>query len=204
MGIFGWLPGHGAGLEKVVRDCAEARCKYTELLGAATGEDVIRYLVVLNCIECQGYVAETKIQAHRSFGYLIVSGGLGFLLMTGGVVAMMLNLLDSAALPVGAGVIMQLVSGIFVLLHRTAGERMERFHDSLRSVQETVLALYIRGLLGDETRDEKSREIISVLIGAGTKRSPEGKDVTRTAAETQNHEDRRASPLIAVETSATG
>jgi hypothetical protein len=199
LGFFSRWFSHGAGLEDSARQCAEARCTYTEKLGAATGDDVIRYLVVLNCIECQGYVTETKIQAHRSFRHLVRFAALGFFTVVGGAVMMMIpRTLRGSDLTVIAGVMMQLLSGIFLALHLSASRRMERFHTSLRGVQETVLALYVRGLLGDGPREEQSREIISALMKSGT-RPPAGENgAIADGAETRNEGDRRAAPLIAI------
>jgi hypothetical protein len=196
-GFFSRWFSHGAGLEESARQCAEARCTFTEKLGAATGDDVIRYLVVLNCIECQGYVTETKIQAHRSFRYLVLFGALGFFALVGGVVMMATKGIGKDELTVFAGVMMQVLSGIFLALHLSASKRMERFHTSLRGVQETVLALYVRGLLGDGARDEQSRQIISALMKSDT-RSPRGIGETADDAGTPNEGDRRAAPLVAI------
>jgi hypothetical protein len=171
--LFAWLPGHGVSLEEVTRECAEQRRRFTEMLGAAEGEDVIRYLLVLNAIECQGYVAETKIQAHRSFRYLVLFGALGFFTLVGAMAAMMQGAETGVTLPVIAGVLMQVLSGIFMALHISASRRMERFHTSLRGVQETVLALYVRGLLDPEGTGEESRQVISVLLEAGTRPLPD-------------------------------
>ncbi len=90
-----------AHLLSKAQKCVEEREEYVARLGDAEGNDVFKYLLLLNCIDCQGYVAEIQLQAHNSFRWSTRIAVAGFSLVTVSViVAISSQMLDGKSLEI--------------------------------------------------------------------------------------------------------
>lgn len=69
-------------LLRKAQQCQNERDKYVHEMGKAQGNDVFKYLLLLNCIDCQGYVIEIQLQAHNSFRWSTGIACFGFGLVT--------------------------------------------------------------------------------------------------------------------------
>jgi hypothetical protein len=60
-------------LYRKVKHCDDARTRFTKRLGDAQGNDIFKYMLILNCIDCQSYVAELR-EAQKIAAGLFVNG----------------------------------------------------------------------------------------------------------------------------------
>jgi Cyanobacterial TRADD-N associated 2-Transmembrane domain len=58
---------------------------YADKLEEATGEDIFKYLLLINTAALDAYVAQTRLQAEQSFRLSRVASVVGFLLLAVGV-----------------------------------------------------------------------------------------------------------------------
>lgn len=174
------------------RQCDDAWKANTRRLADAEGNDVFKYVLLLNCIECHGYVTETQLQALQSFRWSIRAAIAGFALLTATFLSMIvLPMLSKdfkaefTTISLISGVMTTFISSIFFYLYRESLKRMESFHDQLREVQKIVFGLFLKGISGETTQsDEERREILRFLMNRGEeKRSRPGEQLeSREAA----------------------
>jgi hypothetical protein len=65
---------------------SEQKQSYTRKLEEAAGEDVFKYLLLINVSALEAYVAQTRIQAQQSFNASKWAAGIGFALIITGIV----------------------------------------------------------------------------------------------------------------------
>lgn len=153
---------------------AEKR-QYIAKLEEATGEDVFKYLLLMNTAALEDYVAQTRLQAQQSFrlssaisviGFLLLGVGiaLGFYLGTTG------KDLDSAYLASAAGVLTEFISGVFFYLFNKTLQQLNRFHDKLITSQHISLSFMATSQLSEAAkRDAQKAELAKLLmVGRGS------------------------------------
>jgi hypothetical protein len=141
-------------------------------LADAEGNEVFKSVLLLNCIECHGYVTQTELQALQSFRWSIRAAVAGFVL----VIATFLSLIilpmflenfkgEITTISLVATVLTTFISSIFFYLYRESLKRMESFHNQLREVQKVVFGLFLKGISESSAQsDEERREILRFLM----------------------------------------
>jgi len=139
---------------------------YTKQMSEAQGRDVIKYLLTLNTIECQGYVSEIQLQAHRSFTHSFYAGIVGLVLVIVSIVVALWSRfynynMDIAYITGVSGIITQFISVIFLSIYYKSLNRMDKFHDSLRDVQKEIISIFVAGLVDEPNmrRELDAKEI---------------------------------------------
>jgi hypothetical protein len=168
-------------LLRKVRYCDQAREMFMDRLACAEGNDVFKCVLLLNCIECHGYVAETQLQAYESFRLSRRVAAIGFLFLIAMFVAMVpLRVflkdfkLEANTLSIIAGVMTTFISGTCLVLYRESLKKMESFHLQLREVQKIVFGLYLNGISGETVSAQESRrEIVRILMRADKGKEPD-------------------------------
>jgi uncharacterized membrane protein len=160
-------------LLRKAHECADARNKYTIMLGDAQGNDVFKYLLLLNWIDCQGYITEIQLQAHNSFRWSIRIACAGFFLLTVFAIAagaskvsqLHMEGIELAWVSGISGVIATFISSIFFYLYARSLRRLDEFHTHLREIQRIVSSLFLSGLIqSSDEGDEERKQIISLLL----------------------------------------
>lgn len=162
-----------AHLMRKAQQCLDEHEKYVTKLGDAQGNDVFKYLLLLNWIDCQGYVTEVQFQAQKSFRWSAGSAVAGFSLLTLLVIASVASKMpqlhmESIELAWVSGiscVVTTFISGIFFYLYSRALKRLTEFHTQLRETQRIVASLFLSGLIEhNDQRDQQRKEIIRLLL----------------------------------------
>jgi uncharacterized membrane protein len=160
-------------LMRKAQQCELQRDKYITKLGDAQGNDVFKYLLLLNCIDCQGYVTEIQLQAHNSFRWSTFIACAGFFLLTVFAIAagaskvpqLHMQDIELAWITGISGVITTFISTIFFYLYSRALKRLDEFHTQLREIQRIVSSLFLSGLIQQSDQgDQERKEIIGLLL----------------------------------------
>jgi hypothetical protein len=160
-------PGHSVRkhLYRKVKHCDDARTRFTKRLGNAQGNDIFKYMLILNCIECQSYVAEVELQAHRSFRCSICAAVFAFILVTAAISAMIALpmffrdvTIEIATISSISALMTTFISGVFFYLYRVSLGRMDEFHKQLREAQKIAAGLFVNGLSGSASQDNEQAD----------------------------------------------
>ena len=149
------------------KQCSVNEAKYIEKLGNAKGKDVFKYLLLLNCIECESYVTEVQLQAQKIFNWSVGIAAAGFaLVMASAAAAIASQMVSQQGLEIAyitgiSGVITTFISSIFLTLYYRSLKRMDEFHNQLREAQKIIMGLFLSGLM---QRGEKSSEAMQRMI----------------------------------------
>lgn len=153
------------------QQCEDAREHMIARAADASGNEVFKYMLLLNCLECQSYVTEIQLQAHQSFRWSTYAGIAGFLLVSISIVAAFTaHMLDKKVVEVTllsalAGVITTSISSIFFYLYNRTLKRMDNFHTQLRDTQKLIVSLFLSGLdEQDDHQHQRTNEIIHFLL----------------------------------------
>jgi len=150
-----------------VKQCSVNEAKYIEKLGNAKGKEVFKYLLLLNCIECESYVTEVQLQAQKIFNWSVGIAAAGFtLVMASAAVAIASQMVSQQGLEIAyitgiSGVITTFISSIFLTLYYRSLKRMDEFHNQLREAQKIILGLFLSGLM---QKGQKSSEAMQRMI----------------------------------------
>jgi hypothetical protein len=148
---------------------------YVEKLEQASGDDVFKYILLINISALEGYVAQTRIQAAQSFRLSQIVAIIGFLILAVGIgIGIYLSLnekpsLDIAYLASSAGVLTEFIASIFFYLYNKSLQQINRFHDRLVAMQQTSMSFLASSLVVDDNkRDDAKIELSkSVMMQAG-------------------------------------
>ena len=118
---------------------------YEEKLERAEGQDVYKYVLLINISALEGYVAQARLQAQQSFnlskfvaiaGFFIVALAIGlsvYFTISGN------KNLNAAYLAGVAGVLTEFIAGVFFYLYSKTLTQINLFHDKLVDMQKTAL-----------------------------------------------------------------
>ena len=166
-----------------LKRASEQKQSYIHLLKEASGEDVFKYLLLINVSALEAYVAQTRIQAQQSFNASKWAAGVGFALIIFGIALGIYasymfdpapgkenTILPAAYLSGIAGILSEFISGIFLYIYNRTLEQLNLFHEKLISSQQTSMAFLANNLIpaGDKRNDctaELSKVLMSKAIG---------------------------------------
>jgi hypothetical protein len=163
-----------SALSKLFAQQAEQASKekrdYSAKLEAAKGDEVFKYLLLINVASLESYVAQTRVQAEQSFrwskavaviGFLIIAVGVSVAIYTsaGGAIR-----IEAAYLASLSGVVVEFVAGVFFYLYNRTLQQINVFHQRLADSQQLSISLIANSLIGDEVRRDQARaELARVL-----------------------------------------
>ena len=136
---------------------------YAEKLEAAQGDDVFKYILLINVSALEGYVAQTRIQAEQSFRLAKIVSSIGFTILCVGIAfSIYLSIRGNTSLEAGyltsvAGVITEFISGIFFYLYNRTLQQINRFHDRLLAMEQSSMAYLATGLVSDRKTGDEAR-----------------------------------------------
>lgn len=119
-----------------------------------------------NVAELKGYYAITRQQASNAFTSALVACFLGFLIFAAGLLVIYLSPDKSSIIPYStiAGVIVEVISGLFFWLYSRALKQINIFHEQLDESQQFLTAIQVTANVSREKRDEIYENIIRKLI----------------------------------------
>ncbi len=121
-------------------------------------------LVRINVDNLASYYALVKIHTDKSFLVSITAGVIGFILIGAGLVVGFYAPLSThiiAYITSAAGILTELISGVFFYLYNRTVQQMKGYHDSLLVVQNILLSFK----LVEDTKDEveKAKMVMQML-----------------------------------------
>lgn len=163
---------------EVADKASEEKKDYTGKLEGADGEEVFKYLLLVDLSYLEGYVAQTRMQAEQSFqlckrvaiaGFVILAIGIGI-----GITSNLIKgwQLEVAYLAGVAGVLTEFISGVFFYLYNRTLQQLNLFHDKLVATQQMSMSFLANSHISMvETRDTSKAELSKLLMS----RAVEGK-----------------------------
>ena len=161
-------------LGKQAEQATEKKTNYEERMETAKGEDIFKYLLLINVSGIDSYVAQTRLQAQASFRLCkrVALGGFGLIALGVGLgIAKSYGQekLDAAYLASLAGVITQFISGVFFYFYNRTLQQFNFFSDKLVATQEIAISLLANSSIADATmRDTCYGDVVKQLLGKGT------------------------------------
>jgi len=163
---------------KQAEQASKEKKDYTAKLESAQGDEIFKYLLLINVASLEGYVAQTRIQAEQSFRWSKIVSVIGFIIIAVGV-TIAIYTSAGGSIKIGAaylaslsGVIIELVAGVFFFLYNRTLQQINLFHQRLADSQQLSISLIANSLIGDEVRrDEARTELARALAGSVTGRS---------------------------------
>lgn len=161
------------GLSTLLAHAAHDKRTYADKLEQAQGDDVFKYLLLMNASALEQYVTQTRLQAEQSFRLSRVVAIVGFVLLAISIgLGVYINMsggetLDVAYLSGIAGVLTEFISGVFFYLYNRTLQQLNLFHNRMLSAQHVATALLTNSRVADTAkRDDGKVELAKVLISA--------------------------------------
>jgi len=127
------------------RNSYEDKKTYEEKLENASGNDVYKYVLLINVSALEGYVAQARLQAQQSFNLskIVAIAGFAIITVSIGLSVYLTSIgnqnLNAAYLAGVAGVLTEFTSGVFFFLYSKTLGQINLFHDKLVDMQKTDL-----------------------------------------------------------------
>jgi len=186
--VSGIVGGRSKILLENAKKASADKQTYTEKLERASGEDVFKYILLINVSALEGYVAQTRLQAEQSFrlskwvaviGFALIATGIGF--------GIYLNAkgdsnLEAAYLAATAGVLTEFISGVFFYLYNRTLQQINRFHDKLVAMQQLSMSYLSTSLVVDPSQRDAARIEISKSIISVPANVPQRDKTNQSAA----------------------
>ena len=144
---------------------------YTAKLEETEGDDIFKYLLLIDTSALEGYVTQTRLQAEQSFRLSKYVSIVGFVLITIGIVLgayssyVSSSGLEVAYLTSAAGILTEFISGVFFYLYNRTLEQLNLFHDKLLSSKQIIISFLANSLIEDEVkRDDAKVELSKMLM----------------------------------------
>ncbi len=157
---------------------------YSGKLETATGDDVFKYVLLINISALEAYVAQTRIQAAQSFRLSQIVAVVGFLLMAAGVsMGMHTSLsgkqaIEIAYLSAGVDLLTEFISGVFFYLYNRTLQQINLFHDRLVAMQQTSMSFLASSLVAHATkRDNAKIQLSRDMLSLARPKSEQGAEV---------------------------
>jgi hypothetical protein len=136
----------GTAMANAVVQLRKEKQSYQEKLENARGEDVFKYLLLINTSAIELYVTQTRVQADQSFRLSRFMSILGFgVLVAAVVVAVVANSqdksLDAAYITVIAGALVQFISGVFFYLYSQTLRQINVFYRQMTEQQQLSMSV---------------------------------------------------------------
>lgn len=182
-GVFqslGTLSAIGEIFAHTAQNAEADKKSYAEKLENARGDDVFKYILLINVAALEGYVAQTRVQAEQSFRLARIIASTGFAILAVGIVlAVYLSLvgrptLEAAYLTAISGVLTEFISGVFFYLYNRTLQQINRFHDKLVGMQQTSMAYLATGLVADRKMGDDARLALATGAAQFTDNASEG------------------------------
>lgn len=149
---------------------------YTDKLEETEGDDIFKYLLLIDTSALDGYVNQTRLQAEQSFQLSKYVAIVGFVLISIGIVLgiyssyMGRNGLEAAYLASLAGILTEFISGVFFYLYNRTLQQLNLFHDKMLSSKQMIMSFLANSLVEDDVkRDDSKVELSKMLMSSSGK-----------------------------------
>lgn len=157
-------------LTKNIKDSSEEKRSYEEKLESSNGDDIFKYILLINISALEGYIAQTRIQAQQSFSLSRSMALLGFFVLCISIgISIYLTIsgntnLNSAYIAGIAGILTEFIAGIFFFLYNKTLTQINLFHDKLVSMQQVSMSYMATSLIQDNTKKDQAKIDLSMML----------------------------------------
>ena len=143
---------------------------YTEKLEDAQGDDIFKYLLLINRSALDAYIAQARLQSEQSFtlSRRLALGGfvlLSLSIVLGVVASITGNVrLDAAYLAAIAGALTQFISGVMFYMYNRTLQQLNRFHDKMVPSEHISMAFLANSQIGATERDSYRAQLAKSLM----------------------------------------
>jgi hypothetical protein len=175
--MLDWLKTRFLSLIKHRNDCIQQWITYRSAFESAEDEiKGFKSLLLMDLESLEAYITDTRIQARHSFRLCVFVALCGALLL---FVAIGLGIasqvvphmppLQIAYLTAVAGMITQLISGVFFYFYHMALRQINLFHSQLESSRKVCISLYLQSLMTESPSEQNKAKLalIKLLASAG-------------------------------------
>ncbi|TKJ38514.1 hypothetical protein CEE37_12155 [candidate division LCP-89 bacterium B3_LCP] len=156
---------------KVVDKASKEKKTYADKLESATGNEIFKYILLINIAALEGYIAQTRIQAQQSFSLSRIMAIVGFFLLAIAIGISIFSTfsgnvnLNAVYLSSIAGMLTEFIAGVFFYLYNKALQQINLFHDKLVTMQQVSMSFLATSMVTDEAkRDQAKMELANKLI----------------------------------------
>jgi hypothetical protein len=158
-------------LQERYRGAEEKKSSYAEQIERAKGDDVFKYLLLIDVSALESYVTQTRLQAEKSFQLSRLIAFLGFSLLLaavalGAVSQLVLTKgLQVAYIATASGAITEFIAGVVLYLYNKTIGQINLFHTELQSSRRMAVALLLRAGVKDAAiKDAATVELAKSLL----------------------------------------
>lgn len=149
----------------IINKAQSDKTTYTEKLEDATGDDIFKYLLLINTSALEGYIAQTRIQAEQSFRISKIVAGVGFVLIIVGIIMGFFSNISAAYIAAISGILTEFISGVFFYLYNKTLQQLNLFHNKMLSSQHASMSFMANRLISDVAmRDQCIADLSKVLL----------------------------------------
>jgi hypothetical protein len=159
----------------VLTQSLDAKNSYMEKLEEAHGDDIFKYILLINTAALDSYIAQARLQAEQSFRLSRRMALAGFVLLAVGIALGIISTatgnlsLNAAYLATVGGALTQFISGVMLYMYNQTLRQLHQFHDKMVSSQHASMAfLGTTQLSMAQLADEKRAELSSLLLSSAT------------------------------------
>jgi hypothetical protein len=162
--------GFATNLRARAETAEKERQEYLSRLEQSPSKDVFKNLLLMNTAALERNIAQTRLQAQRSFFLSAAVSIVGFVLIAVGIsLGFVLEYqgkgLDAAYLAYATGLLTEFISGALFYMLNTTLQQLNPFHDKLITSQHISLSFMAATQLSDhEARDVQIGELAKVLM----------------------------------------
>lgn len=186
------------------------RRKYAAKLEGATGDDVFKYLFLLNFSELHQYISQTRLQAQQSFVLSVVTSVIGFVLVASGVILGIVSnfvggvTISTAYLSAISGILTEFISGVFFYLYSTTLRQLNLFHAKMVESENVSVSLLANSLISEAAKkDEGMLQLSTALMKSAFAAEKEISNTSRTETPTSPTPAPKDVPTAASESKQT-
>lgn len=161
---------------EVLKDAKEREKKYIYMVEEAEGDDVFKYLLLMDSASIEAYIAQTRLQAEQSFKLSKYVAVIGFVLLSTGIALGIVSSytggvgLDAAYLTAISGILTEFISGVFFYLYNRTLQQFNIFHDKMLMSKQVIMSFLSNSLIADdEKRQETQAELSKLLMSSSVK-----------------------------------
>ncbi len=158
-------------LNRQADEATEKTDDYATKLESATGNDMFKYLLLINVAAIEKYVAQTRIQAQISFRLCKRVALWSFVLIAAGVALAIYSsiwgdkALDAAKLSALSGIITQFIAAVFFYLYNRTLQQFNLFGEKVATAERIAISLLANAAISDQAkRDASTAELIKALL----------------------------------------
>ena len=159
--------------------CIQKWRKYRKAFERAEDETKgFKFLLLMDLESLEAYITDTRIQARLSFrlcvGVAIFGSLLLFVAIGLGIASQVMPHmppLQIAYLTGVAGIITQLISGVFFYFYHMTLRQINLFHSQLESSRKVCISLYLQSLMAESPTEQNKARLALIKLLASARRS---------------------------------